>query len=173
MRPTSPPEHFLEHFLIDNPRVFPHEPFPKISPPPKTALVMQRQVEWQDLDILDIVNNAAYLNYADEVAAQALAAVEWSPEYLKTQGLAITNRRIHILYQLPSVWGDKLDIVTYLLGLEKTGGVRYVGIQRKTDGTRIAECIIDWNLVDKTTGIAQPLPDSLSIALKEQVAETG
>jgi YbgC/YbaW family acyl-CoA thioester hydrolase len=173
MRPANPPEHFGEHFRIDNPRVFAHQRFPKVPPPPEAAYVMQRQVEWQDLDMLDIVNNAVYVDYADEVAVRALAAVEWSPTYLKTQGLAIANRRIHIQYQSPAVWGDKLNVVTYLLGLNNTGGVRYVVIQRATDGTRIIECIMDWNLVDRVSGKVQPLPESLSIALKDKVAAAG
>ena len=120
-----------------------------------------------------MVNNVVYVDYAEEVAARALAAVEWSPAYLKTQGFAIANRRIHIQYQSPAVWGDKLNVVTYLLGLENTGGVRYVAIQRATDGTRIIECIMDWNLVDRVSGKVQPLPESLSIALKDKVAVAG
>ena len=173
MRPTTPPEHFEELFRIENPRVFPHQRFPKVTPPPEGAFVMQRQVEWQDLDKLDIVNNAVYVDYAQEVAARALAAEEWPPAYLKTQGLAIANQRIHIQYQSPAVWGDKLDIVTYMLGLEDTGGVRYVAIQRAADGARIIECIMDWMLVDQVSGKPQPLPESLTLALKKTVALAG
>lgn len=127
---------------------------------------MQRQVEWQDLDMLEHVNNAIYVTYAEEAAVQALAAVGWSPAHLKTQGLAVANRRIHIQYQSPAIWGDKLNVVTYLVGLGDTGGVRYVAVERASDGAGIIECIIDWTLVDRVTGEAQPLPESLSIALK-------
>lgn len=173
LRPTSPPEHIIENFRVDNPRVFPHQRFPKVPPPPEAALVMQRQVEWQDLDMLEHVNNAIYVTYAEEAAAQALAAVGWSPAHLRTQGLAVANRRIHIQYQSPAIWGDKLNVVTYLVGLGDTGGVRYVAVERASDGAGIIECIIDWTLVDRVTGEAQPLPESLSIALKEKVAVTG
>jgi YbgC/YbaW family acyl-CoA thioester hydrolase len=173
MRPSSPPEHFGENFRIDNPRVIAHQRFPKVPPPPETAYVMQRQVEWQDLDMLDMVNNAVYVDYADEVTARALTAVEWSPTYLKTQGFAIACRRIHIQYQSPSVLGDNLNIVTYLLGLENTGGVRYVSIQRAADGTRIIECIVDWMLIEQVSGNPRPLPESMSIALEAEVADTG
>ena len=173
MRPTTPPEHFTELFQIDNPRVFPHQRFPKVPPPPEAAFVMQRQVEWQDLDMVEMVNNAVYVDYAEEITARALAAVEWSPTYLKNQGLTIANRRIHVQYQSPAVWGDKLNVVTYLLGLEKNGGIRYVSVQRATDGTMIMECIMDWILVNQVSGKSQPLPESLSLALKKQVAVSG
>lgn len=169
MRPTSLPEEIVERFRLENPRVFPHQRFPKVPPPPEAAFVMQRRVEARDLDSAEIVNNAVYAAYAEEVAARALAAVGWSPAYLKSQGLAVANRRIHIQYQSPAVWGEPLKVTTYLLGLGNAGGVRYVAVQRATDGTPICECILDWVLVDRATGKAEPLPDSLSMALKEQV----
>ena len=173
MRPTSPPEHLLEYYRIDNPRVFAHQRFPKVLPPPEAAFAMQRRVERQDVDMLEIVNNAVYADYAEEAAARALAAVEWSPAHLASQRLAVVNRRIHIQYQSPAVWGDKLNVVTYLLGLGDTGGVRYVAVERAADGTRIIECIMDWTLVDRVTSEPQRLPASLSRALNEQVAIAG
>jgi YbgC/YbaW family acyl-CoA thioester hydrolase len=169
MRPTSPPEHIIEHFRIENPRVFAHQRFPRVHPPPEAAFAMQRQVEGRDLDKLDIVNNAVYAAYAEEAAMQALAAIEWSPAHLKAQGLAVVNRRLHIQYQSPAIWGDNLGVSVYLLGLENTGGVWYVSIRRASDGTGIVECILDWMLVDRVTGKAQLLPQSLSAALSECV----
>ena len=169
MRPTSLPEEIVERFRIENPRVFPHQRFPKVPPAPEAAFVMERRVEGRDLDSAEIVNNAVYAAYAEEVAARALAAVGWSPAHLKTQGLAVASRRIQIQYQSPAVWGEPLKVTTYLLALGNTGGVRYVAVQRATDGTGISECILDWVLVDRVTGKAEPLPDSLSMALKGQV----
>jgi YbgC/YbaW family acyl-CoA thioester hydrolase len=173
MRPTNPPEHFEEHFRVDNPREIPQQRFPNIPPAPDTAFMMQKQVEWQDLDILDIVNNAVYLDYVEEVTARALEDVEWSPTKLKAQNLGVAPSRIHIQYQTPSVWGDNLDISTYLLELNETGGIRYVGIQNGADGRKVVDCIIDWNLVDLVTGEPQILPDSLLRALEKRVADPG
>jgi acyl-CoA thioesterase FadM len=149
--------------------VFPHQRFPRVPPAPENAFVIQRLVEGRDLDSAEIVNNGVYAAHAEEVAARALAAVGWSPAYLRSQGLAIADRRMHIQYKSPAVWGEPLKVVTYLLGLENTGRVGYVAVQRATDGTRISECILDWMLVHRVTGKAQPLPESLSSALKTQV----
>jgi acyl-CoA thioester hydrolase len=170
MRPTSPAEHLIEYYRLDNPRVIAHQPFPRVPPPPKAAFVMERRVERQDLDQLDIVDNTVYGAYAEEAAARALAAVEWSPPDLKARGLAAVTRRIHIRYQSPAVWGDRLQVVTYLLRLGNTGGDWVVAIQRPTDGVGIVQCILSWMLVDRVTGEAQPLPESLSTALKDWVA---
>jgi YbgC/YbaW family acyl-CoA thioester hydrolase len=141
MRPTSLPEHLLEYYQIDNPRVFAHQRFPKVPPPPEAAFVMQRRVEKHDVDMLEIVNNAVYAEYAEEAAAWALAAVAWSPAHLAAQGLAAVNRRIHIQYQSPAVWGDRLKVVTYLLELGDSGGVRYVAVERASDGTRLIHAV--------------------------------
>jgi hypothetical protein len=53
-----------------------------------------------------------------------------------------------------------LNISTHMLHVHETGGSRYVGITR-VDGSSVAECILDWELVDRTSGEAQPLPDEL------------
>jgi YbgC/YbaW family acyl-CoA thioester hydrolase len=172
MRPTSPPEHVLEVYQLDNPRVIAHQRFPRVPPPPEAAFVMERRVEAQDLDQLGIVDNTVYAAHAEEAAARALAAVGWSPADLKAQGLAAVSRRFHIRYQSPAVWGDRLEVVTYLLGLGDTGGDWVVAIQRPTDGVGIVECILSWMLVDRVTGEARRLPESLSAALKDKVAVT-
>ncbi len=172
MRPTSPPEHVLEYYRLDNPRVLAQKRFPRVPPPPKAAFVMERRVEGQDLDQLDIVDNTVYAAYAEEAAARALATVEWSPADLKAQGLAAVSRGIHIRYQSPALWGDRLQVVTYLLGLGGTGGDWVVAIQRPADGMGIVQCILSWKLVDRVTGDAQRLPESLSAALRDKVAVT-
>ena len=170
MRPTSPAEHLVEYYRLDNPRVIAHQRFPRVPPPPQAAFVMERPVEAHDLDQLDIADNTVYGAHAEEAAARALAAAGWSPADLKARGLAAVTRRIHIQYQSPAVWGDRLEVVTYLLGLGETGGDWIVDIRRPADGVGIVQCILSWTLVDRLTGEAQPLPASLSAALQERVA---
>lgn len=170
LRPTTPPPYLDEHFRLDNPRVLPQRRFPRVPPPPKAAFVMERQVEAQDVDLSDIVNNAVYAAYAEDVTARALAEAGWTPERLRSQGLTVVNRRFHIQYQAPAVWGDHLRIVTYQLELGKSGGVRYVAVQHAPEGTGIIECVMDWSLVDRLGGEEQPLPDSLARALEAELA---
>jgi YbgC/YbaW family acyl-CoA thioester hydrolase len=170
MRPTRPPEDVEEHFRPDSPRVLAHQRFPRVPPAPQGAFVMSRTVQWQDLDRHEIVNNAVYADYAEEAATRALAAVEWSLARLKGEGLAVATRRVHLQYQSPAVWGDPLEVVTYLLELGESGGVRYVAVRRATDGAGIVECVLDWALIDRASGEAQRLPASLAAALQDTVA---
>ncbi len=158
-RPTSPPEDIIDNFRLEAPRIFPFERFPKIETPEKT-LIRQRQVEWGDLDPLEHVNNAMYVTYAEEIAAQERTSRGWSPAKLAESGLAVLTRRVHIQYLSPAVWGETLNIATHPLSLSNTGGRRYVGMAR-ADGSAVCECLLDWELVDRETGAVRSLPVEL------------
>ncbi|RPH58799.1 MAG: hypothetical protein EHM81_09340 [Chloroflexi bacterium] len=158
-RPTSPPEDMLANFRLDEPRVFAFERFPKI-PAAENPVISQRQVEWRDLDTLEHVNNAIYVTYAEEAATRDLATCGWPPVKLAQANLAVITRRVHIQYLSPAVWGETLTIATHPLTVSDTGGLRYIGMSR-ADGSPVCECILDWELVDRATGEARPLPAEL------------
>jgi len=167
MRPTPPPETIMSNFQIENPRVIPHQQLPKYQTQPETAFKIIREVEWRDLDSLEHVNNATYADYAENVITQAMAAVGWSPDHFKTQGLALHNRRFHILYQSPAVWGDRLEIAAYLVEMKSSGGTWYIEIKRASDNEPIILCVIEWVLVNRLSGEEQALPESLLNSLKK------
>lgn len=158
-RPASPPEAILNNFRLDEPRIFPFERFPKVSML-ETARVTQRQVEWGDLDALEHVNNAIYVTYAEEAAAQDFAARGWPPAKLAEARLAVTTRRLQIQYLSPAVWGETLTVATQPLAVGETGGTRYVGMTR-ADGSAVCECLLDWELIDRQTGETRRLPDEM------------
>lgn len=158
-RPRNMPDELIDTFRIENPRVFPFERFPKILPV-ENSFVMQRQVEWMDLDVYDHVNNVIYVNYAEEAAAQDLSFRGWAPQRLAKADLSIVPRRVHIQYLSIAGWGDRLNISTHMLKINHTGGSRYVSMAR-SDGSPVAECITDWELLDRESGEARVLPDGL------------
>lgn len=165
-RPVSPPEDLINNFRLEAPREIPVQRFPKISAVPENAFTVQLKVAWQDLDVLDMVNNAVYIAYAEEAVAQMFAAFGWSPVELQSHGLAMVIRRLHIQYQMPAVWGDTLDISVFPLDLDRTGGSLYAGMTRASDGVSIASCILDWGLIARGSAEARVLPESLANALK-------
>ena len=158
-RPKTLPDDAIDTFRIENPRVFPSERFPKITSV-ENPFVMQRQVEWMDLDVYDHVNNAIYIDYAEEAAAQDFSARGWSPAKLTEAGLSVVTKRVHIQYLAMAVWGETLTVSTHPLHLNETGGSRYINMSR-ADGSSVAECILDWELVDRKNGEARLLPDGL------------
>jgi YbgC/YbaW family acyl-CoA thioester hydrolase len=172
LRPTSAPDYLREYFKIDHPRTFPQQPFPRVPPAPQAAFVMQWQVEKQDIDHDAIVNNAVYVDYAEEAAARLLDGAGWSPDRLKGEGLAVRPRRLHIQYQAPAIWGDRLRLATHLLELGDQGWTQYVAIQRDRDGTGIVECLLEWQVLDRASGQVQPVPAPLAHALQLRISDT-
>jgi len=158
-RPISLSEEEIVKFRHEDPRVFPFERFPKIAAVENT-FVTQRQVEWMDLDIYEHVNNIIYVNYAEEAAAQDFAARGWSPARLTEAGLGVVTKRLHIQYLSIASWGETLDVAIHPVSINHTGGSRYIKITR-TDGSPVAECIMDWELVDRKSGEARSLPGEL------------
>ena len=156
-RPASPPEDLMDQFRLENPRMFPFERFPKIAAV-ENPFVTQRQVEWMDLDVYDHVNNVIYVNYAEEAAAQDFSSRGWSPVKLAEANQMIATRRVHIQYGSLAMWGETLNISTHMLETNETGGSRYVSITR-TDGSPVAACIMDWELVDRSSREVCSLPD--------------
>ncbi|HEX5840144.1 MAG TPA: hypothetical protein VFY26_20065, partial [Anaerolineales bacterium] len=57
-------------------------------------------------------------------------------------------------------WKEVLNVSTHTFNPTETGGARYVGITR-ADNSRVAECILDWELVDARSGEGRPLPEEL------------
>ena len=158
-RPVSLAEDVIDRFRLDNPRVFPFERFPKVASV-ETPYTMQRQVEAMDLDVYEHVNNAIYMDYAQEAAAQVFSAQGWPPMKLAEANLAIVTRCVHIQYLSVATWGETLNISTQMLNVKDTGGSHYVSMTR-ADGSPVTECILDWELIDRKSGEAQPLPDGL------------
>ena len=158
-RPTNLPEAEADKFRLEDPRVFPFERFPKIAAV-ENPFVTQRQVEWMDLDSYEHVNNVIYVNYAEEAIAQDFSARGWNPAKLAEAGLSVVTKRVHIQYLSLAVWGETLNISTHPIQVNETSGSRYVGMTH-ADGSLAAECIIDWELADRKSGEARPLPDEL------------
>jgi acyl-CoA thioesterase FadM len=165
-RLVSPPEDLINNFRLDAPLDMPSQRFPKIPLSPETSFTLQQKVAWQDLDILDMVNNAVYIAYAEEAVTQLFARFGWSPNELKARGLARLVRRLHIQYQMPAMWGDMLNITMFSLKQDITGGSLCASMTRALDGVSIASCILDWGLIDRGSGEMHPLPEPLVNALK-------
>jgi YbgC/YbaW family acyl-CoA thioester hydrolase len=158
-RPINLPEEEIIRFQLENPRVFPFERFPKIAPA-EGSFTMQRQVELMDLDSYDHVNNAIYVNYAEEAAAQDLSARGWPPAKLTEADLMIATRRLHIQYLSLAIWGEMLNISIHRIETKDTGGSHFVRTTH-ADGSAAAECVVDWELVDRKSSEAHPLPEGI------------
>jgi len=161
-RPMSLPEDVIDRFRIENPRVLPSERFPKVSAiasPYRT----HRRVEAMDLDVYEHVNNATYVSYAEEAITQDFSSKGWSPAKLLEVDLIIAIRRVHIQYAAIASWGETLNFATHPLDATGASGSHYVRMSRADDSV-VAECILDWELLDRKTGEARSLrPEFVSL----------
>lgn len=169
MRPATPPQHIMEKFLIENPRAFQQGEIPKANFQKDASINMQREVEWRDLDTLDHVNNAVYAEYVEDSIALAFDSLGWSPEIFKSEELYIVYDRVHMKYLSSAIWGDKLEVHASLIDLDFNGGTWYIELERASDGEAIIVCIIEWSLINRSSGEKEYLPDRLHQSLKERV----
>lgn len=158
-RPKNMPDDMIDRFRLDDPLVFPSERFPKAVIVEKPFNI-QRKVELVDLDVYEHVNNATYVNYAEEALAQDFSAKGWPPARLVEANLAIVVRRVHVQYTSIAPWGETLNIASHPLTINDSGGSRYIRMTRPDDSS-VAECVLDWELADRKTGDARSLPDEL------------
>jgi YbgC/YbaW family acyl-CoA thioester hydrolase len=171
MRAVATAEGVIDRFRMPNPRILPHRDFPSLQSRADSAYVYEREVEWRDLDAQEHVNNANYPAFAEDAAARALAEAGWAPSAFRAEGLAVASRRIHIRYQTPAAWGERLRVVTQLAALNPTGGVWHIGIERAADREAIAQCVLEWSLMDSALTEKRPLPASLSGTLAKKLPD--
>ncbi len=118
----------------------------------------RRKVEWQDLDPAQHVNNAMYLSYLVEAAWRFGEVVKWSWEPMSSSGFGVWARKHQIEYLLPAVYGDELEITTWLSGAKRSTINRHYTIRRVNDGELLARANSLYVYVDLSSGSPQRIP---------------
>jgi acyl-CoA thioester hydrolase len=169
---TSIPKVMADAFFPEGaPGSFPpRPPYPAAPPPPEGAFRWHRQVEWQDIDQLQHVNNAIYLDYAGECGANHVAAVGWPWERMKETGFAVFLRSNHIQYKQPALLRDELEIVTWLYQVRRSTAMRVYTIHRASDGTLLTEIHAMGVCVSLDTGQPIRWPEQFMNDLRPSVA---
>jgi acyl-CoA thioesterase FadM len=107
------------------------------------------------------VNNGVYPAYMDEAMMMFFDAAGWPPHRLKESGLALENRKLHIQFQEPALWGENLVTSSFMTGLDESGGVLWTAIQKESDKIPIAAQVASWQLTDLDSADLSPVPDEL------------
>ncbi len=167
MRPIRAPEEVIDRFRLESPRSIPYNRFPRFPNPPNGIFRTTRQVEWRDLDMYGHVNNGVYPAYMDEAMMKFFDAAGWPADRLKERGLALENRKLHIQFQEPALWGENLDLSSFMTGLDESGGELWTAIQRESDKAPIAAQIVTWQLTDLDSAEPLSMPDELRVNLAQ------
>lgn len=111
---------------------------PTAPPDPPGAYSYLRRVEWQEIDGMQHVNNANYLDYVSECGFHAVASYGWPWGRMAAEGFGILLRRNTIEYLQPALLGDVIEIKTWLSDVRAVQAVRHYRLTRQGDGALIA-----------------------------------
>ena len=112
----------------------------------------------RDLDDLKHVNNVRYLEWVQEVSKEhwgQLSQPEWNKRYLWV------IRSHHITYHQPALLDQILELTTYVPEAQGPISRRKVEMVLKDSGSRVAECLTEWVLLDAASGRPVRIPEEI------------
>ena len=111
-----------------------------------------------DLDDLKHVNNVRYLEWVQDVSKahwEQLSRPEWNRRYLWVV------RSHHISYHQPALLGQTLQITTYVPEAKGPISRRKVDMVLEDSGSKVAECLTEWVLLDAASGRPVRIPEEV------------
>ena len=122
------------------------------------------RVRVYELDANGHVNNAVYLNYAEQVATEHAEALGFGRDWTIAHGGAWLVRRHEITFHQPALYADELELTTTADPPRGARGVRRTSIVRVADGLPIADVITEWVWVKLADGRPARVPAELIAA---------
>lgn len=171
-RPAVIPDEVIAAFFPDDPpgEAQSRERFPIAPPPPPGVFTLRRPVQWRDLDSVGHVNNAAYGDYVEDAARQAVRSAGWPASRMAEAGFDLATRQLRIEYRQQARPGDELVISTWLSDLTEQGGSRHTTVARAGDGELLAQAYATWGCVDVRTRERMTMPQGFASDLNPHVA---
>lgn len=129
--------------------------------PDRAMYTTRWRVRTYELDVNGHVNNAVYLNWAEQIATEHVEAAGFGQSWTQAQHGAWLVRRHEITYRHPALYGDELVLTTRALSIKGARGLRQTTITRAADGTVIAEVLTEWVWVRLPDGRPARVPDEI------------
>jgi acyl-CoA thioester hydrolase len=104
----------------------------------------QWRVRTFELDSNGHVNNAVYLNYAEQVAVDHAEALGFGREWAEHHQVAWAVHEHHITYHRPALYRDLLRLTTRVQAMGGVRATRHTTIHREPDGELLAEVTTQW-----------------------------
>ena len=111
-----------------------------------------------DLDDLKHVNNIRYLEWVQEISRahwEVLSLPQWKGRYLWVV------RSHQITYHQPALLGQTVQLTTYVPEARGPISRRKVDMVLENSGSKIAECLTEWVLLDATSGKPTRIPEKI------------
>src|ERR1700694_3440416 len=87
-----------------------------------------------ELDALGHLNNVVFVPYMQEAAIEAPAALGFGPEWYRERGTAWVVRRLTVRYFAQVVYGDEVEITTWVSAMRGVRSTREYDLTRVGDG---------------------------------------
>lgn len=122
------------------------------------------KVRTYEVDENGHVNNAVYLQWAEQLTAEHAEAVGFGREWSIAQGGAWLVRRHEITFHQPARRGDEVELTVRVLGVGGVRGRRHTEIRLGAEGTLLAEVASEWVWVRIADGRPARVPPELLAA---------
>jgi acyl-CoA thioester hydrolase len=129
------------------------------------------QVRHYELDALGHVNNVVFVQYMQEAAIEASAALGFNADWYREQATAWVVRRLTVRYLAQVVYGDEVDVTTWVSAMRGVRSTREYDLTRVGDGARVARGRAEWIYVDAKTAQPVRFPDRWAKAFLAEGAE--
>jgi acyl-CoA thioester hydrolase len=141
------------------PQEFPRRSRPTKAPtPPKSVFKHSRVVGWYEIDMMQHVNNAIYLNYIEEADVLMYKTNGYPMQRLLQNGIKINPRSHHIEYHQPAKHGDTLDISSWHSDVNHETFNTHYEIRRTDDGDLLVRVLSHWGFTNTESGKPCPIP---------------
>lgn len=110
----------------------------------RTSYRTRWRVRTYELDVNGHVNNAVYLNYAEQVATDHAEAAGYGRAWSLAHGGMWVVRRHEVTYHRPAGYDDELELTTRVVQFRGARGIRHTSIVRVGDGVLLVELETEW-----------------------------
>jgi len=122
------------------------------------------KVRTYEVDENGHVNNAVYLQWAEQLSAEHAEAVGFGREWCVERGGAWLIRRHEITYHQPARRGDEIELTVRVIGIGGVRGRRQTEIRLVRNGTLLADVASEWVWVRLADGRPARVPSELVAA---------
>ena len=122
------------------------------------------KVRTYEVDENGHVNNAVYVQWAEQLTAEHAEAVGFGREWSIERGGAWLVRRHEVTYHQPARRGDEIELTVRVVGVGGARGNRHTEIRLAPDQTLLAEVASEWVWVRLSDGRPARVPNELVVA---------
>ena len=171
-RPVSIPQELQEKFFPTGvPDSFPHRYRLSFNNNmPNNAFTQTHYVKLQDIDQLQHMNNASYLDYVLETNWQMFASLGVAFFSLQQKGKTLLPHLSRIRYKIPAHYKDSLSIFTWISHLTSSNITIDFMIRRGSDSALLIQGKLEYIYFDLHTQTSTPIPKDMQARIQKQLS---